>query len=253
MATISYEDDEEAFADDEVESSDSEEEVAGSGMGQAMARILGSEVPSGADPVLAKRKTPMMKALDEREKEAVDMKKRKVEKEASKKKSKAVIKTDSSKLNFERSLRKTATRAVVALFNAINEHQRGTDDVTSFASESTAKSKKRDRAAKYGLKVAAAKDVQRKTAAAIHDLNAKDQESRLVPAEDDDDVPANSWARDDYLLDAGANEWDDDDDAAANDDTTKAKKPTRKDGKEHAFLYSTKDNGSSEKKKRHRV
>jgi len=215
-------------------------------MGQAMARILARDVAS-EDPVLAQRKTPMMKALEQRTQEASDLKRRRQERHA--KKTVEVKATEPANLNSERALRKTATRAVVALFNAISEHQRTGDEATSYATERTTA---------YGEKVAAAKDVQRKTAAAIHDANAKDNERflnkggaalpKVAEEDDDEDLPANSWARDDYLLDAAKTaEWDDDDadDEHSDDDDAvvarkaRSSKKARKDGKEHAFLYDS--------------
>mmetsp|Transcript_35714 Transcript_35714/g.114270 ORF Transcript_35714/g.114270 Transcript_35714/m.114270 type:complete len:231 (-) Transcript_35714:2216-2908(-) len=229
MATVEYDDDDDdADIDADIEDDDDHVDIggddggrSGAKMASAMAKILASS--SSGEGVLSKRKTPMMRALDERQ----ASKKRKKATSAA-----AATATEPAKLNYERSLRKTATRAVVALFNAIAEHQR-TDEATSYASEATSA---------YGEKVAAAREVQRKTQAAIHDLNAKD-------LDDDQELP-NSWARDDYLLDAANGSWDDDDDDEESDGEKDKGATTRKDGKDHAFLYSSEKRKKGKKKPR---
>lgn len=236
MATITYDDDDDV-ADDEMEGDDDELEP-GSGMGAAMAKILASETAG----VLSKRKTPMMRALEDRERDEAEKKLKK----KPKKKSVAVEKTEASKLNYERSLRKTATRAVVALFNAISEHQNAQDDATSYKSEATKKGS-------YGDKVAAVKDVQRKTTAAILDLNAKDRQQQQPKADEADDVPVNSWARDDFLLDTAGGEWDDDDDDDAEEEDEPpppTKTRNRNDNQPPAFLYPSSKGGGTRRHNR---
>jgi hypothetical protein len=82
-----------------------------SGMGAAMSKILGRDLPE-RNPVFTKRKTPLMKELEMGKQ--MRQKKRRLDKE--------IDKTDVRKVT-EKAMRKTATRAVVALFNAIATHQ----------------------------------------------------------------------------------------------------------------------------------
>lgn len=205
MADISYDDDddddyeEREAEEDQQEPLAAEEEETGAGLGAAVLKILSTDV--SGDPVLAKRKL----------KEAEPTKRRKVtvDKEAMAKKIGQALRTEDHAK--EKEYRKTATRAVVALFNAISKHQYGqADDASSVFTATTSTSKK----SAYEEKVAAVKQVQQDT---LEQLNR------------------NSWAREDYLLDAKAGDgWDEEDDQAA-------QKKRRKDDASgtNPFLYSS--------------
>lgn len=131
----------------------------GSGMGAAMSKILGRDAV-GRDPVLAKRVTPMMKELEATKKRP---KPKKAEKEDLGMTPGAILK--------EKAMRKTATRAVVALFNAIAGHQRPSESLVLEENDRPSKRKK----ARKG----------------------KNEEEVVATGALDND-----WAQKDYLLDA---------------------------------------------------
>jgi len=120
--------DEEAEEDEDDE--DDEEKVKGArapteggGMADAFMRILGQKLPeekAGA-PVLAKRTTKMMK---EAEAEKIAAKAARVAQTTNRAfKETGLHEPSHLDIEVERSLRRVATRGVVALFNAITQHQ----------------------------------------------------------------------------------------------------------------------------------
>mmetsp|Transcript_5832 Transcript_5832/g.7588 ORF Transcript_5832/g.7588 Transcript_5832/m.7588 type:complete len:265 (+) Transcript_5832:163-957(+) len=109
----------------ESESSEAKEELAqdkGVGMADVISKLLGQNVGK-ANPVLAKRKTKMMKEREAQAAEKKDLTRRQLENKE--KKERAFVKADVTTLPYERQLKKVANRGVVALFNAIAKHQRG--------------------------------------------------------------------------------------------------------------------------------
>ena len=93
---------------------------------------------------------------------ALGAKKRRLLKEAHRTVAK-VEETDAADLNYEKALQKTATRAVIALFNSIAKHQHGGADevVAQQPSSGSSKKKKPDAAArKYGEQVVAVMGVR---------------------------------------------------------------------------------------------
>jgi hypothetical protein len=100
----------------------------GAGFGAAMSKIMARDLTGKATPVLAKRKTAQAKQAD---KAALaikeDAKKRKLRKRARKA---HLVVPDPLQADFERQLRKVATKGVVALFNAIAKHQRAIETAT---------------------------------------------------------------------------------------------------------------------------
>lgn len=230
--------------DDEADNAGDVE--TGAGMGAVIAKILSTDVGDG-DPVLAKRKTKLMRDIEAEE--AGDVKrKRKADKLAMAAKLGQQTKTDDTDIEKERNYKNIATRAVVALFNAIAKHQFGRDIVDDASSEPTTVTSATGRSNRvtqqtktYGDKVAAAKQVQQATQLALN--SSGDSKSDVERHEPDVRRQAspqnftNSWARDDYLMDANhEDDWADDDVDNANDHGNRVK--TRKDGADHAFLYS---------------
>ncbi|CAM9820232.1 unnamed protein product, partial [Choristocarpus tenellus] len=96
----------------------------GGGMGDVMARILGQKLENRTQaPVLAKRKTKVMREMEE---DAV--KRSDARGKAAAKRAKLTTQfhvPDHTTTDYERKLKKIAMRGVVALFNAISKRQRG--------------------------------------------------------------------------------------------------------------------------------
>ena len=124
---------------------------------------------------------------------------------------------------------------MVALFNSIAEHQ----------SAAPAESDSEDEGAKLARKkrrkpqLTAAEKEERAKAAALSSVREKStaafEELTAAASERDKAKPAftNSWARDDFMLDAKMDDWDDEDDAIA----AKASSASSKKQGVSAFLY----------------
>ncbi len=104
---------------DNVSSSDREVDNAKSndGLADMMKKILNQNVPSTKQPVLAKRKTQLMKEIENQKGEKSRL--QKLRKERKLKKEKQLVIPDVLSMVYEKQLKKLATRGVVALFNAI--------------------------------------------------------------------------------------------------------------------------------------
>ena len=105
---------------DDVGDEDYEDKDAGEtkrdGLADMMSKILNQKIGDKI-PVLAKRKTALMKDADGQHGDAEKMKKLRLERKAEKEKQ--LVVPDHTSADFERQLRKLATRGVVALFNAV--------------------------------------------------------------------------------------------------------------------------------------
>ncbi|KAJ1454025.1 hypothetical protein M885DRAFT_522504 [Pelagophyceae sp. CCMP2097] len=208
-------------------------------MGMAIAKILGGDV-KGGKAVLAKRKTPMMKELEAQAELETGAKQRRLDKAV--RRAVGVVQPDPVNLNSERALRKIATRAVVALFNSISEHQRAADGEGAEAPQ-------RAPARRGGKRSAArtpAEEAQRAKFEALQDVRSKSSAAfDVLNAESfDDEAPSrapkftNNWARDDFLLDSKMDDWDDD----APKPTAAAPKPRKQnDDTPGPFLHHKKD------------
>jgi len=108
-----FEDEFENEGDDDESNEDVEK---GDGLADMMSKILNQKVGDKI-PVLAKRKTAMMKEVEGSRVDSDKSKRQRLEKKAEKEKQ--LVIPDASSADFERQLRKLATRGVVALFNAI--------------------------------------------------------------------------------------------------------------------------------------
>ena len=141
-------------ADDSSDSEEEEEKAKTAGMANAMAKILGIKVSDGTRPVvLSKTKTPLQKIAEkEKQKEKEMREKRRVNRDKTltalhKPLSVATTatlvqtggdsKAISRELEQERTHRRVATRGVVALFNAITQHQKKSTEPTSSPAKGT--------------------------------------------------------------------------------------------------------------------
>lgn len=99
--------------------SDREEDNAKSndGLADMMKKILNQNVPSTKQPVLAKRKTQLMKDIEIQKDEMARLQKQRKERKTRREKQMVIPVVIS--MVYEKQLKKLATRGVVALFNAI--------------------------------------------------------------------------------------------------------------------------------------
>jgi hypothetical protein len=148
---------------DSSDDSEEEEEQAKrtAGMANAMARILGTQsAPGTQSVVLSKTKTPLQKIAEQEKQSEKERKEKRLlnrEKQLTAMHeplsvaSTAMVQTGSSsiakELEHERMHRRVATRGVVALFNAIAQHQNTSKDPV----ESSAKSKEVKKMTKHGF------------------------------------------------------------------------------------------------------
>jgi hypothetical protein len=200
-------------ANDGDDSGDDAVGATGAGMGAAISKILRKDV--AGDPVLAKRKTPLMKEFESDKEARQRQKRRRLEREQRRAVG-AYAAPEAERVVRERGLKKTASRAVVALFNAIAKHQHPKAGAAPDAAPKAPK-QKRVRPSQNGP----AADVREAAAEAVEQTVARD-------------ALANDWTNSDYLLDAKPGAWDDDEPAPA---PAKKKGPKKDDDKPHAFLY----------------
>ena len=201
-------------ANDGDDSGDDAPGATGAGMGAAISKILRKDV--AGDPVLAKRKTPLMKEFESDKEARQRQKRRRLEREQRRAVG-AYAAPEAERVVRERGLKKTASRAVVALFNAIAKHQHPKAGAEADAAPKAPK-QKRVRPSQTGP----AADVREAAAEAVEQTVARD-------------ALANDWTNSDYLLDAKPGAWDDDEAAPAA--PAKKKGPKKDDDKPHAFLY----------------
>ena len=154
------EDDEESVGsedENEVDGGEGEQAAKKDGMAEMMSKILNQSVNS-SNPVLAKRKTAIMKDMEESKEDHERLKRlraqRKVDRE------KQIVIPDAGTADYESQLRKLATRGVVALFNAIS---------TSKREEAEAKSAGAAKLAEEGKEISRV-DVKRMTQANFREL-----------------------------------------------------------------------------------
>ncbi|KAJ0398569.1 hypothetical protein ATCC90586_010365 [Pythium insidiosum] len=105
----------------EDDADDDDEEMEAVGFGDAMSKILQQNVADAAQPILAKRTTARMREIMNEKKEAKQERMSAAEKRAKERKDN-VMPSHASAAK-DRTLRKIATKGVVALFNAIAKHQ----------------------------------------------------------------------------------------------------------------------------------
>ena len=106
----------------------------GGGFADALQNILKKQAPSDSPggSILSKRKTPNMRLIEKEMKEAREKKRAR---ETKKDKDMIGLVIPSYKtLNYERQLRRVATRGVVSLFNAVKTAQAARDNVDSMSS-----------------------------------------------------------------------------------------------------------------------
>jgi len=124
--------DENSLMEEEVESDEEKGSLEGDGDGEdndggkdgfadAMAKVLGQTVASSA-PVLAKRKTTQMKAIENDRLDRAALRDKRLKRKEQR--DKQLVTPDMKTADHERQLKRIATRGVVALFNAIAKAKR---------------------------------------------------------------------------------------------------------------------------------
>ncbi len=114
--------DAEGAVDDAKEAEEDDEGNLGQGFADALQRILARSVDA-TNPILAKNKTGSNRIEKERERAKLARDKR-MEKKAIAEKNHLSLNWENQNYEFESTLKKTARRGVVQLFNAIYKHQR---------------------------------------------------------------------------------------------------------------------------------
>lgn len=198
---------------DELELSkqdDEDEALFGSGMANAMSRILGTTSKAGsASVILSKTTTPLQRmALKEKqyEKELRDKQRAKRERNLAALHVPLSVATTSTnaagasesvgkELEQERTHRRVATRGVVALFNAIAQHQKKNEIKESIPSTKSKEEVKK--MSKHGFL-----DMIKTAAAA----KTKEEEPKQIK----DSVEPSKWnaLQDDYMLNSKLKDWD---------------------------------------------
>lgn len=110
--------------DDEDGDGNGEDEDGGEkkdGMADMMSKILHQSIPN-SNPVLAKRKTVIMREMEEGKEDRDRLKRQRMQRKAEKEKQ--LVVPDAATADYESQLRKLATRGVVSLFNAISAAKR---------------------------------------------------------------------------------------------------------------------------------
>lgn len=190
-----------------------------SGMANAMARILGTQVKkSSASAVLAKTVTPLQRMAREEKKRLDEAR----EKRQANRESKLtalhvplsvatsrIAQSDESKslvneLELERTHRRVATRGVVALFNAIAQHQKGTADTPKSSSDTKSPQKQEvANMSKHGfLDMIKKSAVENKTGQTLAPIEAESKKKTKA-----------KWnaLKDDYMLNSSKlKDWDKD-------------------------------------------
>jgi len=134
---------------DREEEEEEEEDSAGAGsakdgMADMMSKILNQKTSKDV-PVLEKRTTTIMKSIDAERNERTELKKAQAAKSLIR--TKQLSQPGHSNPEKERSLRKLATKGVVALFNAVAEAQRVQRDLDEEVGGSSSFTKKEEKAA----------------------------------------------------------------------------------------------------------
>eukprot|EP00743_Colponemidia_sp_Colp-15_P009508 GILK01010397.1.p1 GENE.GILK01010397.1~~GILK01010397.1.p1 ORF type:complete len:298 (+),score=96.17 GILK01010397.1:122-895(+) len=190
-------------ASDEDESGNEEsgdEKAPGVSFAIAMHKILGKRLREDeeAAPILAKYKTTEERIRHEKE----QMKKAKeLAREKKRLKNKDHVLPDILNKDFERQLLKLATKGVVKLFNAVSQHQKSQDSISSTKVEDKKlKVDKVDQLSKANFLQLLKKN-----------NNESKSSSKLTKAEPDSSSSKSpSWSvfKDDYLMSAKMKDWD---------------------------------------------
>ena len=141
-----------SHSDSEGEDEEEDEVGAKDGMADMMSKILNQKTTKDV-PVLEKRKTTIMKSIDAERGERSELKKAQAAKSLIR--TRQLSQPGHSNPEKERSLRKLATKGVVALFNAVAEAQRvarDLDDDNMGGSSYTKKEEKKVAMAKVDIK-----------------------------------------------------------------------------------------------------
>mmetsp|Transcript_28422 Transcript_28422/g.28730 ORF Transcript_28422/g.28730 Transcript_28422/m.28730 type:complete len:157 (-) Transcript_28422:114-584(-) len=104
--------------DSEVENNDSESIEEVDGFASVISKILHQDTGNKI-PVLAKRKTAIMKEIESEKDEKKQFKRQRMERKEER--DKHLVIPDHTTGDYERQLRRLATRGVIALFNAISK------------------------------------------------------------------------------------------------------------------------------------
>ena len=216
------------------------------GFASMMNKILTQNVSEGSKsvPILAKRKTAIMKEIEKDIEDKIKVKKLRIEKKIEREKQLDI--PDMTTMTFEKGLKKIATKGVVALFNAISKAKRDNAAVESEdngendslnASGSNGLSKKNSKRKKESSK--SIKDMTQEnflemlkpsTSSSSSQNGSSNAKSNSISAVDS---KADTWnvLKDDYLLESklSLKNWDKDSDDDEGNGDDKCEKTSKKD------------------------
>eukprot|EP00968_Pinguiococcus_pyrenoidosus_P024621 scaffold4873_cov208-Pinguiococcus_pyrenoidosus.AAC.1 len=188
-----------------VETEEDEDEEGADGFASALSKILSANIGDKKNPVLAKRRTKRMKEIL---KEQEEKKARRAAAQARRdKKSSALKVPDFSAAETERSLKKVATKGVVALFNAVAKYQHGVAGAG-------------EKEADDGSKMSDAAKARFMTLLKTGITGGGKTDKRQADEEAGGAKPKWGALQKDYLMGAGMKDWDkdDEDDESPDDD-----------------------------------
>ncbi|XP_030013070.1 RRP15-like protein isoform X1 [Sphaeramia orbicularis] len=200
----------EAEDEDGGEDEEGDEGNTNAGWAEAMAKILGKETPESQTSILVKNK--QLDKIKEKEKQEQLERKKQIDKkrewEMMCREKPDVVKDRET----EKTLQRIATRGVVQLFNAVRKHQKIVDEkVKEVGGSERKKAKILSSVSKKDFI-----DVLRRTegGSAVRVKTEKDS----APAEEEDEKPAWSVLRDDFMMGATMKDWDKDSDREGEDE-----------------------------------
>jgi len=202
--------------------------MASTGMAAAMSRILGTgsdrkstaaALDSKKSPVLSKTKTPLQRQAEQEKKEEREMReRRRINREkhlqalhiplsVATTRGVATVGAGtalSTELEQERLLRRVATRGVVALFNAISQHQREGREGSEAAKQKVPSTSKVGKSTVAKMTKDGFLDLIKSKASQV-------KEKPRTEVQTHEQAPVWNALRDDYMMDSKKN-WDEDDD-----------------------------------------
>ncbi len=213
----SEEEDSDSSSEEQSESSDNGDGLGkknsglggGGGFADALQKILKKtlDVKSPGSAVLSKRKTPNMKLIEQELKEE---KARKRARETKKDKDMIGLEIPSYKtLNYERQLKRVATRGVVSLFNAVKSAQSVRDNIGNNSSD---KSLSKDKF--FDMLSEGAKGSGENSSSTSTNTSTKTNSSDTNKKES---VNKTDWLDDKFMIGAKMRNWDKDSDDSDDD------------------------------------
>jgi len=194
---------------EDFENDDYPDVPKGFGMADVISKVLNQRIKS-KNPVLAKRKTKIMKDIEATELEEKTVKE--TAKERRKKRQQQLSIPDHTTMDYERQLRKIGTRGVVTLFNAIAKHQR---EIAALRDENGSDN---DELATQNLSKNAFIEMLKTSKNPNSITKTMKQQQKQKKTEENE---KSKWAavQDDYLMKSNFKDWDKESDNSGSDES----------------------------------